>query len=237
MSAANQTATPPMPSSARLIVTLALIAMISGFLVVLVYQVTLEPIARNHREALERAVFTVLPGATARSNYLLDDSGLQRLPDDDVGRANVFAGFDDAGALVGLALQASARGYADVIRILYGYSPDREAIIGFTVLQSSETPGLGDKIETDTAFLANFDELMVRLNEQGTALQNEIVTVKQGTKSEDWQIDGITGATVSTVAVGRALRESTRSMIPGLARHRDEFEPPRSNDAPQEEVR
>ncbi len=228
MNTESTTVMPDMPSSGRLIATLAVIAMLSGFFVVLVYQATLERIALNHREYLERAVFTVLPGATVRVNFSLSEAGLQRLPDDAVGDANVFAGYNDDGTLVGVALQASARGYADVIRILYGYAPDREAIVGFTVLQSSETPGLGDKIETDPAFLRNFENLQARLNEEGTALENDIVTVKQSTKTEDWQIDGITGATVSAVAVGRALRESANEMLPLLAIHHNKLaDPPR----------
>ncbi len=214
---------PAMPSSARLIATLAVIAMLSGFLVVLAHQITLEPIARNHSQALERAVFTVLPGATSRANFYVDDSGARRLADGEIDEANVFAGYDDNGQLVGFAIQASARGYADLIRVLYGYSPERQCIIGFTVLQSAETPGLGDKIETDPAFLSNFECLDVRLNPQGTAPQNPIVTVPRSSKTEPWEIDGITGATVSSVAVGRALRQSTSRMVPLLARYRNEL--------------
>lgn len=210
---------PPMPSSARLIFTLGLISMISGFLIVLIYQATLEPIARNQREALERAVFSVLPGAVARANVRLNEEGMERLPDDAIARANIFAGYDAEGNLVGFAIEGSARGYADVVRVLYGYSLDRESIIGFTVLQSSETPGLGDKIAKDPQFLANFEALAVPLNDERTALQHEIETVKHGTRSHPWQIDGITGATVSSMTVGRALRDSTQRMLPLIAAH------------------
>lgn len=215
---------PAMPSSARLIATLAVIAMLSGFFVVLAYQITLEPIATNHRTALERAVFTVLPGATTSVNLRITETGVERLADDEADRANVFAGYDDSGNLVGYATQAAARGYADVVRVLYGYSPERECIIGFTVLQSAETPGLGDKIETEPGFLANFECLDVRLNPEGTDLLNPITVVPQSTKTEPWQIDGITGATVTSRAVGNALQTSTSRMLPLLAQYRDELE-------------
>lgn len=212
---------PAMPSPMKLIATLSVIAMISGFTIVLVYQGTQERIAENHRRALEQAVFTVLPGAVSRANFKISESGLRRLSDDDVGDANLFAGFREDGSLVGVALQGSARGYAGEIRVLYGYDPDREKIIGFTVLQSSETPGLGDKIESDPAFLSNFDALDARLDPDGKALLNPIVTVSQGTKEQPWEIDGMTGATVSSVAVGRALRESASARLPVLRAHRD----------------
>jgi electron transport complex protein RnfG len=192
--------------------------------VVLAYQLTLPRIAQNKRDALERAVFTVLPGATQRANFYVDDSGLNPLPNEDIAGANVFAGYDEAGHLVGLAMEASARGYQDIVRILYGYAPEKECVIGITVLQSTETPGLGDQVEKDPDFLANFDALQARLNAEGTALENEIVTVKNGKKTDPWQIDGISGATVTSTAIGKALRDSTNVMLPRLAPHKDAFQ-------------
>jgi Na+-translocating ferredoxin:NAD+ oxidoreductase subunit G len=214
------TAAPAMPKSSTLILTLGMIAMMSGLLVVLTFQLTRERIAHNRQQALEKAVFAVLPEASVRRNFLLDESGLTPLTDADLARANLFAGYAADGRLTGIAMEASARGYQDVVTILYGYSPATECVIGFIVLQSTETPGLGDKVETDPDFLANFDCLDARLNEAANAVANEIVTVKNGNKEHPWQIDGISGATVTSVAIGNALRDSTTRMLPLFARHR-----------------
>jgi electron transport complex protein RnfG len=219
MNVAAQADVPALPSSGRLIATLGGIAMMSGLLVVLAFELTAPRIAHNKRVALERAVFTVLPGASVRSNFFVDVSGLVPVPPEDISGANIYAGYDGAGNFVGLAMEASARGYQDVVRLLYGYAPDRECVIGITVLQSTETPGLGDKIESDQNFLANFDCLEARLNDAGAALRNEIVTVKNGKKKDPWQIDGISGATVTSTAVGKALRESTNEMLPLIRKH------------------
>lgn len=208
--------TPPLPSSSSLILTLGGLAMLSGVLIVLTYQLTLPRILQNKREALEKAVFKVLPGATSRANFHIDEEGLAPLPDDDIDGANVFAGYDTEGKLVGLAMEGSARGYQDIVKVLFGYAPDREQVIGFTVLQSTETPGLGDRINSDEDFLANFKELDARLNGDHTAVAHEIVTVKHGKKTEPWQIDGISGATISSTAVGKGLRESTNKLLPLL---------------------
>ena len=35
-----------------------------------------------------------------------------------------------AGALVGVAVEAQGQGYADTIRVLWGYSPERAALVG-----------------------------------------------------------------------------------------------------------
>jgi electron transport complex protein RnfG len=211
---------PAMPTSRRLIMVLGGIAMVSGLLVVLTYQLTLSRITLNQQMALERAIFAVLPEATVKTNYLLDESGLALLPADDFAKANLFAGYNEDGQLTGLAMEASARGYQDVVTILYGYSLESECVIGITVLASRETPGLGDKVESDPGFLANFDCLDARLDDHGSAVLNPIETVKNGKKTDPWQIDGISGATVTSTAIGNALRKSTTTMLPLLVRHR-----------------
>ena len=45
-------------------------------------------------------------------------------------------------------------GYQDTIRVIYAYSFADRAIVGMQVLESKETPGLGDKIEIDADFVA-----------------------------------------------------------------------------------
>lgn len=212
---------PATPGSASLILTLGIIAMMSGLLVVTTYQLTKPVIAANRQAALEKAVFSVIPEAASKVNFQLTEEGLIRLEEDEMGKANLFAGYDGTGKLVGIAMEGEARGYQDVVRILFGYSPESECVIGMTVLQSTETPGLGDKVETDPDFLANFDCLEARLNEEGTAMRNEIVTVKSGEKTQPWEIDGISGATVTSQAIGTAIRRSTGEMLPLLEKNKE----------------
>ena len=212
--------TPQLPKSRVLITTLGGIAMMSGLLVVLTFQFTLPRITKNKLEALEKAVFTVLPQAETKTNYLLNETGLIELPDEDFARANVFAGYNDTGQLTGLAMEASAQGYQDVVRILYGYSPETECVVGITVLESRETPGLGDKVDTDPEFLANFTCLDASLTPDGLAVANPIHTVKHGKKTDPWQIDAISGATITSTAIGKALESSTAKMLPLLAQNK-----------------
>jgi electron transport complex protein RnfG len=211
---------PVPPASFQLIVTLACIAIFSGLLVATTFEVTKEPILKNRREALEKAVFTVLPEASSKKNFQLDSSGLKPLSDDATG-ANVYAGYDDNGQLTGVAMEGAARGYQDVVKVLYGYNPAEQTITGITVLQSSETPGLGDRVETDPDFLANFIALDAKLNSAGSALENDIVTVKSGDKEHPWQIDAISGATITSQAIGNALNSSAAEMLPHLQKHKN----------------
>lgn len=215
---------PTQVQSRSLIIALATISTVSGLLVVLAFQLTLPRITLNKQRALERAVFTVLSDATVRKNYYLDTEGLSLLPDDSFARANVYAGYNDRGTLAGMAIEGSARGYQDVVKVLYGYSLESQSIVGMTVLQSSETPGLGDKVESDPEFLANFIKLDARLNEASSALENPIVTVKRGKKIHPWQIDGISGATITSTTIGTALRESADHMLPLLVQYESSLE-------------
>ena len=204
-------------TSAAMIRSLGGIAVISGLLVVLVYHVTLPIITENQRRAVERAVFKVIPGSVSRTDFVLGLTGLTPVEDKRVNEVvTLSAGYDASGALRGIAMQAAARGYQDVIKILYGYDPSCECITGIHVLKMTETPGLGDKIAKDPVFLANFRALDAKLNAEMTSLKHRIVTVKHGTKTEPWQIDGISGATISSKAIGRMLNDSAQEMLPRI---------------------
>ena len=87
-----------------------------------------------------------------------------------------------------------------------------QTVVGFYVLESKETPGLGYKIEKDPNFLENFKALDVSLAEDFSALKNKVVPVKQGKKENAWEVDCITGATISSKAIGNIIGASYRKM-------------------------
>lgn len=202
----------------RMIRTLGAIAMLSGLLVVLVYQYTKPIIAENQRIAIEKAIFQVVPGAVSRKDFIA--VGDRLLPADSEGAQGerIYAAYAADGRLRGVALQAAAQGYQDVIKVLYGYGPECQCIIGMKVLKMAETPGLGDKIASDPGFLRNFEALDAQVDAGGAGLAHPIVTVKHGAKTEPWQIDAISGATVSSKAIGRMLNASAQHLIPLIQR-------------------
>jgi electron transport complex protein RnfG len=221
----NQPATPPaIPATLTvpMLRTLGLVAALSGFLVVLAHHLSLPLIEENKRVAIERALFKVIPGAVTRRDFLLTATGMQPLdaatPDQGM---HLYAGYDAQGQLAGVALEAAAQGYQDVIRILYSYDPACECIRGIQVLKMAETPGIGDKIAKDPDFLQNFAALDARLNATGDGLAHAIVSVKSGSKTEPWQIDAISGATISSKAVARMLNDSAQRAAPVIIRHLD----------------
>ena len=208
----------PQTPGFRMVRTLGAIAMLSGLLVVLVYQFTKPIIAENQRIAIEKAVFRVVPGAAQRVDFMLAETGVS-VPGEKAVGEKVYAAFDQAGNLKGIALQSGAQGYQDIVKLLYGYDPACACIRGINILKMTETPGLGDKIAFDPAFLKNFEALDARLNATGDALANPIVAVKAGKKQHAWEVDSISGATISSAAVAKALDRSMQRMAPLIQRH------------------
>jgi electron transport complex protein RnfG len=200
------------------------VGLMCGLLIVSVFLWTRPVIERNRAEALRRAIFRVLPEARSSATFLLTaEDRFERLDGAAPGAPRVHAGYDAEGRLVGLALEAEGMGYQDVIHVLYGYSFDEDAIIGIRVLESRETPGLGDKIETDAAFLENFVRLDVSLTEDMLEILHPIEFAKHGTKQHPWQVDGITGATISSKAIASILNHSASWWTPRIRRRLDDF--------------
>ncbi len=212
--------TPAPPSGLRLVLTLSGIGFFCGILIVLTYQLTLPVIKVNKARALEKAIFEVVPGADSKAVFCQRGDALELLGDDEAGGRKYYACYT-AGRLTGVAVSAAGQGFQDVVRLLYGYSPENQCIIGIKVLESKETPGLGTKIETDSNFQANFDALAVPLAEDRQSLANPITLVKPGKKTEPWHIEAITGATISSHAVATILAQSTAVCVPVIERNLD----------------
>jgi len=214
----NLETTPPL----QMIKVLGVVAMIAGTVVVVAYQIALPSIIENRRIAREAAIKNVIDGLDSFQQFLLTpeevihvDTPNQKLPTGDM----VYVGYDSAGELLGIALEGVAQGYGGTLRIMYSYSPTCECVTGMRLLDNKETPGFGDKANTDPDFVANFNALEAKINAEGTALANPIETVKHGKKTHPWQIDAISGATVTSKAIGKALSTSAQRIIPLIVKY------------------
>ena len=195
----DATRTPSNPSSLRLVLTLAIAGLISGIAIIGIYESTLPTITANKARELREAVFKVLPGVTQMQALVYRDSHLIVVEKPNKDEPVIYGGYDEQGDFMGYAMPAAGPGFQDTIAILYGYKPDQKIVVGMEVLESRETPGLGDKIYKDAVFVGGFSALSV---------EPEIVAVKKGTKSQPNEIDAITGATISSKAVVRIINET-----------------------------
>jgi electron transport complex protein RnfG len=218
MSAEQNTAVVQSTPTGAMIRTLGLVSTICGLIIVGAYQGTYDAVAANKRLAVERSVFKVVPAAKAIEEYYALEGGsiAKAGAEAPAGAVKFFAAYDDAGKLVGVAAEGGAKGYADTVRIMFGYDPACQCIKGIGVVSMRETPGIGDKILTDKEFQANFEALDVKLVADMKALANEVKTVKHGTKANPWQIDAIAGATITSRAVGKGINEAAKALLPKL---------------------
>ena len=172
-------------------------------------------------------MFRVVEGASVSKSFIINDNGL--FPAETTTELSsergttIYAGYTADGGLKGVAITGVAPGYAGPVSIMFGYQPELEAITAYQVLTMTETPGLGDKVLTDENFLANFNRLDARLNLDGSALANDIVTVKSGTKINPWEIDAISGASITSEAIGQAIHQSAQQWLPILQSHLDQL--------------
>lgn len=214
------------PSAARLVTTLSVAGLLSGLIIVSVFEATLPTINAYKAWVQREAVFKVLPGISRFERLVYQDGRLVAVTQEETDQEYVFAGYDDQGQLVGYAIPSAGPGFQDTIRLLYGYLPQERKVVGMEILESRETPGLGDKIYKDAAFVANFDDL---------SIDPEIVAVKQGKKSAPNQVDAITGATISSKAVVRIIQQANGRWLTRLQRSRRTPQQKTDNSSPDGE--
>ena len=132
------------PSSLRLVLTLAIAGLISGIAIIGIYETTLPTITANKARELREAVFKVLPGVSQMQALVYRDGELVAVQESGKDEPVIYGGHNEQGDFVGYAVPAAGPGFQDTIGLLYGYRPDEKLVVGMEVLESRETPGLGD---------------------------------------------------------------------------------------------
>jgi Na+-translocating ferredoxin:NAD+ oxidoreductase subunit G len=219
----GQAHAPSAQNSIRMVRLLGTVSLMCGLLIVGTNLVTKERIRSNQEKIMRESVSELLPGVQKEVIYGIEPSGELKILSGLGGEGKrFFAGYDAGGTLTGVVIEASERGYADVISALYSYSPATQTITGFKVVDMRETPGLGDRVRSDPKFGENFKALDARTD--GGKEVHPITTVKHGTKKNAWEIDAISGATISSRAVGRMLQKSVEDVTPVILKNLDRIE-------------
>jgi len=125
------------------------------------------------------------------------------------------------GEIVGYVAEAGAAGYSSIIKVMVGLDKEFK-IVAIKVLSQKETPGLGDKVnevlskKTIVGLIQGkkYDEKGLRpwFQIQFDGKQTPVMVNKDGGK-----IEAITGATISSRAVCRAVNEATSKIKTALS--------------------
>ncbi len=109
----------------------------------------------------------------------------------------IFTGDDNSiDNIIGYSFETMGSGYGGNIEILVGLK-DLETINGISIINHMETPGLGAKI-VESDFTEQFKDVAI-----------EDIDLR----TNDGQIDAITGATISSTAVVKAIREAALQKV------------------------
>ena len=208
--AAQDEPAPKEVSTFRLVATLAVAGALAGLLIVLVNLHTKPIIDKYKAEQLQLAVYEVLPGVERYDTFYLVDGELSlALPDGakESEFKRVYIGRDSSGQATGVAISRGESGFQDVIMVIFGYDPVNNTLSGMKILDSKETPGLGDKIFKDMDFVEQFF----------AGPETPLLGVKSGAgKGKPNEIDMITGATISSKAVIGIINHALEEWKPVL---------------------
>jgi len=149
------------------------------------------------KRRLEEAVLEVVPGGVSSEQATIAGQTVYRVT-------------DQSGAVCGWATPAEGHGFQDRIRLMVGVGKDGREVTGLTVLDSFETPGLGDRIQQPS-----FRQQFV-----GQSTEHPFTRVKPG-ESAPAPVHAITGATISSQAVISAINSQLSLIRDELASKSD----------------
>ncbi len=192
-----------MSLSARIILVLTCVGLLSGGFLATVGLLTKERIALNREKEIEEAILAVVPGASS-SQKLYEGEGL-----------TIYAGKDASGVLRGYAIHASGVGFQDKIVLMFGTNPALTKIRKLAVLEQKETPGLGAKITDEESFLRYWEE-----KDCTTELKLRKPAASSPQELSPSEVNTITGATISSEAVLKTVNLSLK-LLKGLQLERE----------------
>jgi electron transport complex protein RnfG len=196
-------------SAWRLLITLGSAGALAGFLLVFVHQVTQPAIQAYKAMVLRQSIQEVLKGPARWDTLYVWDDALTAEPPADANLETlerVFLGYDEADQPLGYAITGAEAGYQDIIELIFGYDSRSQSVLGMKVLSMKETPGLGDKIEKDSAFVAEFE---------GVNAPIDGVKPMRATGAAN-EVDMITGATISSRTVIAIINHKLERLGPML---------------------
>lgn len=177
----------------NLILVLVGCALITGVLLAWMNHITEGPIAEKAEKTLADGIQEVMgtTGLTVTANDTLKLS-----MDGKEATFVVHQTADRNGRPLGAAVESTTLGFGGDLRVLVGFNP-QGTILGYTILQTSETPGLGAKAQTWFQKGGKGDIIGMRPNEA-------LLSVSK----DGGQVDAITASTITSRAFLKAVNQA-----------------------------
>ena len=176
----------------NMVLVLTGVAVIMGGLLALVNHITEGPIAEQKEKALADGIKTVM--VCDNLTVANTDEVKQNID----GKEAVFTVYqvkDAQGQDLGAAVESTTMGFGGDLKVLVGFDPEGK-ILGYTLLEHTETPGLGAK--ADQWFQKGQKGDII-----GKDPQEPLVVSKDG-----GQVDAITASTITSRAFLKAVNQA-----------------------------
>lgn len=186
-------------------IVLIVITLLAGLSLGGVYQITKEPIEQQKALALAESCKAVFPyeegydqaASFAASDYMVSEQLKNELSQNGVEVGNIYNALSADGNVIGYAIEViSHEGYGGDIKLMCGITADG-VLRGVSILEISETAGLGMRAES---------VLVPQIHNMNT---DQISFTKSG-KTQENEIDAISGATITTTAFVNIVNASLK---------------------------
>ncbi len=175
----------------KMIVVLSLIAATTGAALSYINQVTAKPIAAAEFQYLkEPALKSILP---AYDNNLVEDQRIIQIGEGETAREITVYPAKKDGKLLAIAFETFAGSFGGDLGAMVGYDLETKRLSGVSITTMSDTPGLGTRTK-EPKFIDQF--------------KNVPLEVTLSLKADGGGIDAVTGASISSRAVCKAVNDA-----------------------------
>lgn len=115
------------------------------------------------------------------------------------GSFEYFIGMDKNKNVIGYVFSTQAKGYGGTVEVMTGINTDSQ-IENVAVLSHNETPGLGANVTKDSF-----------LNQFKSNISEGYFSITKNTPYNDREVEAVTGATISSTAVTKAVNEAVKN--------------------------
>ncbi len=176
-----------------MVLVLVLTALVMSGILALVNHITEGPISEQKEKSLTDGIKTVMGGGELE--IMSNDTISRDMDGDQKDDVFIVHRASSGGKELGAAVERKTQGFGGDLKVLVGFD-NEGAILGYTILETTETPGLGAKADT-----------WFQKGEKGDIIgKNPEQLLK--VKKDDGEVDAITASTITSRAFLKAVNQA-----------------------------
>ncbi len=168
-------------------------AVLIGAMLACVNHLTERPIAEKAEKTLQEGIQTVMQ---AKNVKVAKADTVKQMKNGKQAVFLVHRVADGAGKNLGAAVESTVMGFGGDLKVLVGFNPEGQ-ILGYTILQTSETPGLGMKADK-----------WFQKDGKGNVIGKSPAEGELAVSKDGGDVDAITASTITSRAFLKAINQA-----------------------------